>query len=71
VKKEEEPAERWKWWEETGDDAAKKSGARWKFLEHKGPVFPPPYEPLPGDVNFKYDGTSNMYLKCFVICLSY
>uniref|UniRef100_A0A672T4Z4 DNA topoisomerase I n=1 Tax=Sinocyclocheilus grahami TaxID=75366 RepID=A0A672T4Z4_SINGR len=21
-------------------------GSKWRFLEHKGPVFPPPYEPL-------------------------
>lgn len=33
-------------------------GVKWKFLEHKGPVFAPPYEPLPGNVKFYYDGTS-------------
>uniref|UniRef100_A0A8C2FYK6 DNA topoisomerase I n=1 Tax=Cyprinus carpio TaxID=7962 RepID=A0A8C2FYK6_CYPCA len=26
------------------------------FLEHKGPVFPPPYEPLPDRIRFYYDG---------------
>jgi len=32
-------------------------GTKWTFLEHKGPLFAPPYEPLPGDVTFRYDGT--------------
>uniref|UniRef100_A0A8C2ZGR7 DNA topoisomerase I n=1 Tax=Cyclopterus lumpus TaxID=8103 RepID=A0A8C2ZGR7_CYCLU len=31
-------------------------GSKWKFLEHKGPVFAPPYEPLPSQVKFFYDG---------------
>lgn len=31
-------------------------GSKWKFLEHKGPVFAPPYEPLPSNVKFYYDG---------------
>lgn len=31
-------------------------GIKWKFLEHKGPVFAPPYEPLPEGVKFYYDG---------------
>lgn len=31
-------------------------GSKWKFLEHKGPVFAPPYEPLPSHVKFSYDG---------------
>ncbi len=31
-------------------------GVKWKFLEHKGPVFAPPYEPLPSHVKFYYDG---------------
>uniref|UniRef100_H2Y8H6 DNA topoisomerase I n=1 Tax=Ciona savignyi TaxID=51511 RepID=H2Y8H6_CIOSA len=50
----EEPEDKWKWWEEK--DNAKDSGVKWKFLEHKGPVFAPPYEPLPKTVQFKYDG---------------
>lgn len=33
-------------------------GVKWKFLEHKGPVFAPPYEPLPSNVKFYYDGLS-------------
>uniref|UniRef100_A0AAR2LN67 DNA topoisomerase I n=1 Tax=Pygocentrus nattereri TaxID=42514 RepID=A0AAR2LN67_PYGNA len=31
-------------------------GSKWRFLEHKGPVFAPPYEPLPEHVRFYYDG---------------
>lgn len=31
-------------------------GSKWRFLEHKGPVFAPPYEPLPDKVKFYYDG---------------
>lgn len=51
-KKEEEPQEVWKWWEEEKLE----DGTKWKFLEHKGPVFAPPYEPLPDNVHFEYDG---------------
>ncbi|KAM4722352.1 DNA topoisomerase 1-like [Rhinophrynus dorsalis] len=43
---------RWRWWEEEKYE----DGIKWKFLEHKGPVFAPPYEPLPHDVKFYYDG---------------
>ncbi|KAM9296518.1 DNA topoisomerase 1 [Gastrophryne carolinensis] len=50
VKKEEE--EKWKWWEEERHP----DGVKWKFLEHKGPVFAPAYEPLPDNVKFYYDG---------------
>ncbi|KAK7128397.1 hypothetical protein R3I94_016844 [Phoxinus phoxinus] len=46
------PEEKWKWWEEERHT----DGSKWKFLEHKGPVFPPPYEPLPGHIRFYYDG---------------
>lgn len=35
-------------------------GSKWKFLEHKGPVFAPPYEPLPGNVKFYYDGRASV-----------
>ncbi|PWA31818.1 hypothetical protein CCH79_00006732, partial [Gambusia affinis] len=49
-KKEEE--EKWKWWEEERYT----DGSKWRFLEHKGPVFAPPYEPLPNKVKFYYDG---------------
>uniref|UniRef100_A0A8C6T926 DNA topoisomerase I n=1 Tax=Neogobius melanostomus TaxID=47308 RepID=A0A8C6T926_9GOBI len=31
-------------------------GSKWRFLEHKGPVFAPPYEPMPDKVKFFYDG---------------
>jgi DNA topoisomerase-1 len=39
-------------WEEIKTD----NGVKWTTLEHKGPVFAPPYEPLPADVVFRYDG---------------
>lgn len=44
---------RFRWEEEKKDD-----GKKWTFLEHKGPVFAPEYEPLPSDVKFDYDGKS-------------
>ncbi|CAH4014538.1 DNA topoisomerase I, mitochondrial isoform X1 [Pieris brassicae] len=47
-----EEQEVWKWWEEQKND----DGTKWRFLEHKGPVFAPPYEPLPPNVKFRYDG---------------
>ncbi|XP_039207298.1 DNA topoisomerase 1 [Crotalus tigris] len=50
TKKEEE--QKWKWWEEERYP----EGIKWKFLEHKGPVFAPPYEPMPENVKFYYDG---------------
>ncbi|CAG0899093.1 unnamed protein product [Darwinula stevensoni] len=50
-KKEEEEQEVWKWWEEEKRD----DGVKWKFLQHKGPVFAPDYEPLPDNVRFYYD----------------
>lgn len=43
----------WKWWEE---DNQLPEGVKWRFLEHKGPWFAPPYEPLPAEVRFWYDG---------------
>nr|XP_014352319.1 PREDICTED: DNA topoisomerase 1-like [Latimeria chalumnae] len=48
----EEEQSKWKWWEEGHYE----DGVKWKFLEHKGPYFAPPYEPLPEDVPFYYDG---------------
>ena len=39
-------------WEEKN----KEDGVKWKFLEHKGPCFAPPYEPLPDSVRFVYNG---------------
>ncbi|XP_005990473.2 DNA topoisomerase I, like [Latimeria chalumnae] len=50
MKKEEE--EKWKWWEEERHP----EGIKWKFLEHKGPVFAPAYERMPDKVKFYYDG---------------
>lgn len=56
VKKEkkEEP-QRWKWWEQ--DEKALPDGHNWKYMEHNGPIFAPPYEPLPSHINLKYDGS--------------
>ncbi|XP_055004095.1 DNA topoisomerase I, mitochondrial isoform X2 [Boleophthalmus pectinirostris] len=51
-KKEEEEQNRWRWWEEEKYE----DGVKWKFLEHKGPYFPPEYQPVPDDVQFYYDG---------------
>ncbi|XP_012230382.2 DNA topoisomerase I, mitochondrial isoform X1 [Linepithema humile] len=51
-KKQEDEQEVWKWWEEE----KKSDGTKWNFLEHKGPVFAPPYEPLPPTVKFYYNG---------------
>jgi len=42
----------WKWWEEEPHP----DGVKWLKLEHKGPCFAPPYEPLPPSVKFVYDG---------------
>lgn len=39
-------------WEENKRD----EGVKWNTLEHKGPVFAPPYEPLPNGITFYYDG---------------
>jgi DNA topoisomerase-1 len=45
--------EEYRWWE----DPAKNDGSiKWTTLEHNGVVFPPPYEPLPKNVKFLYDG---------------
>lgn len=56
AKKEEEKVEVWKWWEEDGNEKKKDDGSKWYFLEHRGPLFAPPYEPLPETVRFFYDG---------------
>ncbi|KAM7396371.1 hypothetical protein PAMP_019416 [Pampus punctatissimus] len=39
------------WEEEKYED-----GVKWKFLQHKGPYFPPEYQPLPDNVRFFYNG---------------
>ncbi|RWS14571.1 DNA topoisomerase 1-like protein [Dinothrombium tinctorium] len=51
-KKEEDEQHIWKWWLEDNSDPSQK----WRTLIHKGPVFAPPYEPLPSHVKFYYDG---------------
>nr|XP_057944185.1 DNA topoisomerase I, mitochondrial isoform X2 [Doryrhamphus excisus] len=51
-KKEEEEQNRWRWWEEEKYE----DGVKWRFLEHKGPYFPPVYQTLPDDVHFYYNG---------------
>ena len=49
----EEQEEEYRWWE----DPAKHDGIiKWTTLEHAGVVFPPPYEPLPKNVQMRYDG---------------
>ncbi|XP_017037012.1 DNA topoisomerase 1 isoform X2 [Drosophila kikkawai] len=50
IKEEEE--EVWRWWEEE----KREDGVKWSTLEHKGPVFAPPYERVPRNVRFFYDG---------------
>ena len=50
--KEEENETVWKWWEEESKDGKYK----WRTLQHNGPLFAPPYEPLPDYVAFFYDG---------------
>ena len=46
--------EEYRWWEDpTKGDGTKK----WTTLEHAGVVFPPPYQPLPKNVQMHYDGT--------------
>ncbi|XP_049822944.1 DNA topoisomerase I, mitochondrial isoform X2 [Aethina tumida] len=41
---------------ERWEEEKKEDGVKWNFLEHKGPVFAPPYERLPEKVKFYYDG---------------
>ncbi|KAI1693323.1 eukaryotic DNA topoisomerase i, DNA binding domain-containing protein [Ditylenchus destructor] len=47
-----EDEEVWRWWEEE----RKADGVKWKTLEHKGPLFAPPYVQMPSKVKFIYDG---------------
>ncbi|XP_053415395.1 DNA topoisomerase I, mitochondrial isoform X2 [Nycticebus coucang] len=39
-----------------GWDEKSTGRVKWMQLEHRGPHFTPPYEPLPGEVRFFYDG---------------
>lgn len=48
------------------EEEKKEDGVKWKFLEHKGPLFAPPYEPLPDHVKFIYDGKSLFLLNSFM-----
>lgn len=63
----------WKWWEEEKGD----SDEKWRFLEHKGPVFAPLYERMPKDVKFYYNGKMHFYAPTLrgyfsfaLVCLS-
>ncbi|CAF2335958.1 unnamed protein product [Rotaria sp. Silwood2] len=47
-KKKEEEEDVWRWWEEEKYT----DGRKWTTLEHKGPLFPPPYESLPTHFSF-------------------
>merc|ERR1711962_598163 len=49
----EEEKKVWKWWEESEQLP---EGVKWRFLQHKGPLFAPEYETLPDHVRFWYDG---------------
>ncbi|CAF3813496.1 unnamed protein product [Rotaria sp. Silwood1] len=51
-KKSEEEEDVWRWWEEEKYT----DGRKWTTLEHKGPLFPPPYESLPHNIKFFYNG---------------
>ncbi|KAJ3645055.1 hypothetical protein Zmor_022743 [Zophobas morio] len=33
----------------------RKTGPKWTIFQHNGPLFPPPYEPLPDHIPFKYN----------------
>ena len=37
------------------EEEKKEGGVKWNMLTHKGPLFAPPYEPLPKSVKFRYD----------------
>ncbi len=52
-KKKEEEEEVWRWWEEKKYE----DGRKWTSLEHKGPLFEPPYVPLPSSIEFFYNGS--------------
>ncbi|CAF0772272.1 unnamed protein product [Didymodactylos carnosus] len=43
----------WRWWEEEKYT----DGRKWTTLDHRGPVFAPPYEPLPNNIKFSYNAT--------------
>jgi DNA topoisomerase-1 len=53
---EEEEEEVFKWWENEADPNGDDGTVKWQTLGHNGVIFPPPYEPLPGNVKMKYKG---------------
>ena len=55
-KKKEEEEEVFRWWENEADPNGDDGTVKWQTLEHNGVIFPPPYEPLPGNVKMKYKG---------------
>lgn len=53
------PQNYWNWTEAKcyrWKDENKAEGVKWNYLEHNGPLFAPPYEPLPDNVHFYYNG---------------
>lgn len=54
IKKEDEQAKIWRWWEEKKHE----DGRKWTTLSHCGPVFAEPYKRLPANIKFYYDGQS-------------
>lgn len=55
----EDDAALWRWWEDEepcGNDTKRRK--KWHTLEHRGPLFAPPYERLPRHVHFYYNGVS-------------
>lgn len=53
LKKEEEEANIYHWWENKDDLDGE---IKWHTLEHNGVVFPPDYKPLPKSIKLIYDG---------------
>jgi DNA topoisomerase-1 len=71
AKKEEEDEDLYKWWENANDQEGegvaeiKEDGSvKWNTLVHNGVLFPPPYEPLPSNVRFHYDGRFSQLSHC-------
>ena len=59
----EEVEEVWEWWKED----KKPEGIKWNTLTHMGPLFAPPYEPLPENVKFLYDGKVIRFTFAYII----
>lgn len=62
------PLTNYRWKERKYED-----GIKWKFLEHRGPLFAPAYDPLPDDVKFYYNGNclldKNIDQKVLMSCV--